>query len=58
MLKFQQKYFIESIPCEDVNPEKIRQKNYKFRIINNIEINSHTIPYTYATIKKIFTRKH
>ena len=37
MIKFQRKILIESIPYEDVNPEKIRQSNYKFRNINNIE---------------------
>ena len=37
MKKFHQTYFIESIPYEDVKPEKIRQINYKLRNINNIE---------------------
>ena len=37
MIKFHQKYFIESILYGDVNPEQIRTKNYKFRNIHNIE---------------------
>ena len=37
MIKFHQKIFIESIPFEKVNPNQIRQKNHKFRNINNIE---------------------
>ena len=37
MIKFQLKYFIESIPFEDVNPDQIRQNNHKFRNIHNIE---------------------
>ena len=37
MIKFHQNYSFESIPYEDVNPDKIRQSNYKFRNIHNIE---------------------
>ena len=37
MRKFHQKYFIESIPYENVNHEKIRRSNYKIRNINKIE---------------------
>ena len=37
MIKFYKKYFIELMPYGDVNPNKIRQSNYKFRIINNKE---------------------
>ena len=37
MIKFYQKYFIESIPFEDVNPDQIRQSIYKFRKIHYIE---------------------
>ena len=37
MIKFHQKYFIESIPFEDVSPVQIKQKNHKFRNIQNIE---------------------
>ena len=37
MIKFHQKYFIESIPYEDVNPDQIRNANHKFRNIHNIE---------------------
>ena len=37
MIKFHQKYFIESIPFEDVSPDKLRHSNFKIRIINNIE---------------------
>ena len=37
MIKFHQKYFIESIMFEDVNPEQIRHSNYNFRNILNIE---------------------
>ena len=35
MKNFHQKFFIESIPFEDVNPDQIRQSNYKFRNIPN-----------------------
>ena len=38
MIKFHQKYFIESIPIEEVNPEQIRSNNAKFRNLHNIEI--------------------
>ena len=38
MIKFHQKYFIESIPYEDVNPDQMRSTNHKFRNIHNIEI--------------------
>ena len=37
MIKFNQKYFIESIQYEDVNPDQIRSTNHKFRNIHNIE---------------------
>ena len=37
MIKFHQKYFIESIPFEDVNPDQIRTTKHKFRNIHNIE---------------------
>ena len=37
MMKFHQKYFIESIPFEDVNPNQIRQQNHKVRHIHKIE---------------------
>ena len=37
MIKFHQKYFVESIPYDKVNPEKIRQNNQCFKNINNIE---------------------
>ena len=37
MITFHQTFFIESIPFEDVNPDQIRQSNYKFRNIHNIE---------------------
>ena len=37
MIKFHQSHFFELIPYEDVNPDKIRQSNYKFRNIHNIE---------------------
>ena len=37
MIKFHQKYSIESIPDDKVNPEKIRQKNQLFKDVNNIE---------------------
>ena len=33
MIKFHQKYFIESIQYGDVNPEQIRTKNYKVFIL-------------------------
>ena len=37
MIKFHQKYFIESIPFEEVNPDQIRNNNNKFRNLHNIE---------------------
>ena len=37
MIKYHQKYFIESIPFEDVNPDQIRLSNYNFRSIHYIE---------------------
>ena len=37
MIKFHQKYFIESIHYDKINPEKIRQNNQRFKNINNIE---------------------
>ena len=37
MIKFLQKFFNESIPFEDVNPDQIRRNNYNFRIIHKIE---------------------
>ena len=37
MIKSHQKYFIESIPFEDVNPDPLRHSNYKFRKLHNIE---------------------
>ena len=36
MIKIQQRFFIESIPYEDVSPEKIRQSNYKIRNFNDM----------------------
>ena len=35
MIKFHEKYFIVSIPCEQVNPS--RKQSYNFRNIHNIE---------------------
>ena len=37
MIKFHQKYFIESIPFEEVNPDQIRSNNAKFRNLHDIE---------------------
>ena len=37
MIKFHQKYFIESVPFEDVNFDQIRQSNQKIRNLHNIE---------------------
>ena len=37
MIKFHQKYFIESIPFEDVNPDQLRHSNFKFRNNHNLE---------------------
>ena len=37
MIKFHQKYFIESIPFEEVNPDQIRNNNNKLRNLHNIE---------------------
>ena len=39
MIKFHQKYFTEPIPYDEVNPEKVRQNNQRFKNINNIEKN-------------------
>ena len=38
MIKFHEKFLIESIAFEDVNPEHFRPSNYKFRNIHNIEL--------------------
>ena len=37
MIKFNQKLFIESIPFEDVNPDRLRHSNYRFRNFHNIK---------------------
>ena len=37
MIRFHQKHFFESIPYDEVNLDKVRQNNYKFRNIRNIE---------------------
>ena len=37
MIKFHQKYFIESIPFKNLNPDQLRHSNYKIRNIHNIE---------------------
>ena len=37
MMNFHQKYFIESISYDKVNPEKIQQNNQLFNNISNIE---------------------
>ena len=37
MIKFHQKFFIESISFENVNPHQIRHSNYNFRNIHNVE---------------------
>ena len=37
MIKFHQKYFIESIPYEDVSLDQIRSMNHKFKNIHNLE---------------------
>ena len=37
MIKFHQKYFIESIPFGEVNPDQSRKNNNKFRNFHNIE---------------------
>ena len=37
MIKFHQKYFLESIPFEEVNPDQIGNNNNKFRNLHNIE---------------------
>ena len=37
MIKFHQKYFIESIPFEEVKSDRIRNNNNKFRNLHNIE---------------------
>ena len=38
MMKFHQKYFIETISFDQVNPNKIRQKNQQYKNIDRIEI--------------------
>ena len=37
VIEFHQKYFIESIPFEEVKPDQIRHNNAKFRNLHNIE---------------------
>ena len=37
MIKFHKKFFNESIPFDDVNPDQLRQSNYRFRNIHSIE---------------------
>ena len=37
IFKFHKKYFIESIPYGEVNPDQIRSMNHNFRHIHNIE---------------------
>ena len=37
MIKFHEKFFIESILYEDVSPDQIRTTNHEFRNIHNIE---------------------
>ena len=37
MIKFHQKYFNNSIPFEDVNPDQLRHSNHRFRNTQNIE---------------------
>ena len=37
MTKFHQKYFIESMPFEDVKLDQVRHSNFKFRNIHNLE---------------------
>ena len=39
MIKFHHKYFVESIPFEEFNPDQIRNRNNKFRNIHKIEKN-------------------
>ena len=69
MIKFHQKYFIESIPFEDVNLDQLRHSNYKFRNIHNIETKltrfqiypetelayKHTKPFTKHDIQKFLS---
>ena len=38
MIKFHQKYFIESIPFEEVKTDQLRHSNYRFRKIHKLEI--------------------
>ena len=37
MINFLQRYFIESTPFEDVNPDQLRLINFKFRNIHKLE---------------------
>ena len=37
MIKLHQKYFIESIPYDNVNPEKMLQNNNRYNNISGIE---------------------
>ena len=39
MINFHQKHFVETVPYENVNSDKIAHNNYKFRSIHNIENN-------------------
>ena len=37
MINFHQKYFIESIPYDKINPDKIRQNRNRYKNIDEIE---------------------
>ena len=39
MIKFHQKYFIESLLFDKVNPDKIRKHNYEYKNIDGKESN-------------------
>ena len=58
MLKFQQKYFIESFPFEDVNPDQLRIKNSRFRNTHNIEKKLHVSKYTQKRNLRVNTPNH
>ena len=58
MIKFHQKYFVESIPHENVKSAKITHSNYKFRNIRNIEKNWHVSILTRKQNLHVNTTNH
>ena len=62
MIKFREKFFIESIPFDTVNPSQKRNRNIKFRNIQNLEINLTRFQFyhetEFARNIKIHSTKH